>query len=66
MRGERHTVRTCGICGKEFAEEEAGSLFTEAGKWLAEEVWHDAGELCPQCLENRAKLSMMYLHEHNT
>ena len=50
----------------EFNEEAAKSEFAEAGEWLAEEVWKDAGELCPRCLENRGRLAMMYLHEHNT
>ncbi len=59
-------MKTCGICDREFQEDESPSVFAEAGEWLAEEVWRDAGELCPQCLESRAKLAMMYLHEHNT
>jgi hypothetical protein len=42
------------------------SLYAEAGEWLAGEVWHDAGELCPLCLENRARLVMMYGHEINS
>ncbi len=58
--------RICTICGAEFVEEATKSVFAEAGEWLAAEVWKDAGELCPQCLENRARLAMMYLHEHNT
>ncbi len=59
-------MRTCSICGAEYSEDAAPSAFAEAGAWLAEEVWKDAGELCPRCLENRGKLAMMYLHEHNT
>lgn len=60
-------MKTCGICKAEFDENAAArSVFAEAGEWLADEVWKDAGELCPQCLENRARLAMMYLHEHNT
>ncbi|WP_243372029.1 hypothetical protein [Geotalea sp. SG265] len=60
-------MKECAICKSEFAEEDASSSpFTEAGEWLAGEVWDDAGMLCPQCLENRAMLSMMYLHEKNT
>ena len=60
-------MKTCGICKAEFDEKAvARSVFAEAGEWLAGEVWNDAGELCPQCLENRARLAMMYLHEHNT
>lgn len=60
-------MKQCLICKTKFDEEEAGrSVFAEAGEWLAGEVWDDAGKLCPQCLENRAMLSMMYLHEKNT
>jgi hypothetical protein len=59
-------VKTCTICAREFDEKDSVSLFAEAGEWLAGEVWNDAGELCPRCLENRGKLAMMYLHEKNT
>lgn len=59
-------MKSCTICGHEFDETGATSIYGEAGAWLAEEVWRDGGELCLQCLENRAKLAMMYLHEHNT
>ena len=65
MTGEGE-LRLCSICRLQFDPAEASSLFAEAGEWLAEEVWKDAGQLCPRCLENRAKLAMMYLHEHNT
>jgi len=59
-------MKECMICGNEFDEkEESRSPYAEAGEWLANEVWDDAGELCPNCLENRAMLSMMYLHEKN-
>lgn len=58
--------KTCAVCGKPFTPEEVRSLYAEAGEWLAGEVWRDAGELCPSCLENRARLAMMYLHEYNT
>lgn len=59
--------QTCTICRRDFCPaEEASSCFAEAGEWLAEEVWRDAGELCPNCLENRGKLAMMYYHEYNT
>jgi hypothetical protein len=54
-------VKTCTICGVIFDENSAASVFIEAGEWLSEEFWRDAGELCPQCLENRAKLAMMYM-----
>jgi len=58
-------VKTCTICGREIHEEKLPSVFAEAGKWLAEEVWRDAGELCPRCLEGRAHLVMMYGHDVN-
>jgi hypothetical protein len=54
-------TKTCSICGCEYEEMPPATLFSEAGEWLSEEFWKDAGELCPQCLENRAKLAMMYL-----
>ena len=60
-------MKICTICKTEFDENAAArSPYAEAGEWLAGEVWNDAGALCPQCLENRARLAMMYLHEHNT
>ena len=59
-------MKSCSICKAEFDEDAASSVYAEAGEWLANEVWKDAGELCPQCLENRARLAMMYCHEHNT
>lgn len=59
-------MKSCALCGKEFDEAAAHSLYAEAGEWLAGEVWKDAGELCPLCLENRAKLVMMYYHEFNS
>ena len=63
MKGEEEK-RVCAICREEFSPAEAApSMFAEAGEWLAGEVWKDAGELCPLCLENRGRLAMMYLHE---
>lgn len=59
-------MKKCTICGNEFDETQIpDSVFHEAGQWLAEEVWQDSGELCPQCLENRAHLAMMYAHDCN-
>ncbi len=63
---ENGAMKICAICREEFDPASWRSEFAEAGEWLAGEVWHDAGELCPRCLENRGKLAMMYLHEHNT
>ena len=59
-------MKTCTMCKKEYDENAAQSEYAEAGEWLAGEVWQDAGELCPQCLENRARLVMMYHHEYNS
>jgi hypothetical protein len=59
-------MKKCAVCAKEFEESDDLSEYARAGEWLAEEVWEDAGELCPLCLENRAKLAMMYCHEINT
>lgn len=53
-------MKTCAMCTKEFDETADHSEYAEAGEWLAGEVWQDAGELCPLCLENRARLYMMY------
>jgi len=54
----------CCLCGQLIDTGEK-NLFAEAGEWLAEDVWNDSGELCNQCLENRGKLAMMYLHDRN-
>ena len=59
-------MKTCTICTQQFEPGQLLSEFAQAGEWLAEELWGDAGELCPLCLENRAKLAMMYCHEVNT
>jgi hypothetical protein len=54
-------MQICRICQQEYDESERPSLFGEVGEWLAEEFWRDNGELCPRCLENRARLAMMYV-----
>lgn len=59
-------MKTCSLCNREYDEDQPRSEYAQAGEWLAGEVWQDAGELCPQCLENRARLVMMYCHEYNT
>jgi hypothetical protein len=59
-------MKACKICKEMFSESDVKTPFVEAGEWLADEVWDDAGELCPRCLESRGKLAMMYMHEHNT
>lgn len=59
-------MKICTMCKKEYDENALQSEYVEAGEWLAGEVWNDAGELCPLCLENRARLVMMYGHEINS
>lgn len=59
-------MKSCTMCGKEYDPSAVLSEYAEAGEWLAGEVWQDAGELCPLCLENRARLVMMYCHELNS
>ncbi len=59
-------MKQCSICRKEFDESAEHSVYAQAGEWLAGEVWDDAGELCPLCLENRARLVMMYCPEYNS
>jgi hypothetical protein len=54
-------MKECAICGNPFEEAGEESVFGEAGQWLAAEVWHDDGTLCSSCLENRARLAMMYV-----
>lgn len=56
--------KKCRLCGRATAFE-GKSLFADAGEWLAEDLWHDSGELCNLCLENRGRLAMMYLHDKN-
>lgn len=59
-------MKICTVCKVEFDETaELTGPYQEAGEWLAGEVWQDAGELCSQCLENRARLAMMYAHDLN-
>lgn len=59
-------MKQCVMCGKLYDEHADRSLYAEAGEWLAGEVWQDAGELCPLCLENRARLVMMYHSQYNS
>jgi len=54
-------TKTCAVCGGEFTPGQERTPYEEAGEWLAAELWNDAGLLCPQCLDNRAKLAMMYV-----
>jgi len=54
------------MCKKDYDESAAHSPYAEAGEWLAGEIWKDAGELCHLCLENRARLVMMYDRQYNS
>lgn len=58
-------MKICRICGAELRADQEDTVYSEAGEWLAESLWKDRGELCCSCLESRAKLAMMYLHEWN-
>lgn len=58
--------KICSLCGEDFSPMAEKTLFEEAGEWLAEDFWKDAGDLCSRCLENRGRLAMMYLHERNS
>jgi hypothetical protein len=58
-------LKSCSICKTEFDPSvPSASVYAEAGEWLAGEVWDDAGQLCQLCLENRARLVMMYCPEY--
>lgn len=59
-------MKICTLCKKDYDETVERSEYAEAGEWLAGEVWQDAGQLCPLCLENRARLVMMYHNEYNS
>ena len=61
---DNSVLRVCSVCRNEFDPDGPLSPYAEAGELLAEEVWRDAGELCPLCRENRARLAMMYCHEY--
>lgn len=56
----------CKVCKKPFdPDQPPADAAQEAGAFLARELWHDAGELCPTCLANRGTLGMMYCREYN-
>ena len=59
-------MKNCSICKQDYDETGERSEYAQAGEWLAGEVWQDAGELCSQCLENRARLVMMYCPDYNS
>jgi hypothetical protein len=57
--------KKCTFCGSDIDNSDELSPFAEAGEWLAVDVWQDNGDLCRQCLENRGRLAMMYMHDKN-
>ena len=59
-------MKNCSICKQDYDENDERSEYAQAGEWLAGEVWQDAGELCVMCLENRARLVMMYCPDYNS
>jgi len=59
-------MKNCSICKQDYNENDERSEYAQAGEWLAGEVWQDAGELCVLCLENRARLVMMYCPDYNS
>lgn len=60
-----HEGGKCSICGRVVDGDSERSEFAAAGELLAEDLWDDKGTLCVQCLENRGRLAMMYMHEVN-
>jgi hypothetical protein len=57
-------MKTCIVCDRSFdPDQPPADPSQEAGAFLAAELWHDAGELCPACLANRGLLGMMYCRE---
>lgn len=57
-------MKTCPVCKRSFDPgQKPENPSQEAGAFLAEALWQDAGELCPTCLANRGLLGMMYCRE---
>jgi hypothetical protein len=57
-------IKVCSVCGKDYDSElQPATPGEEAGAFMAQELWTDAGELCPSCLANRGTLGMMYCQE---
>lgn len=51
----------CRHCGEEFDPENLpNDAAIQAGLILAEEQYHDAGQICANCLTSRGRLAMMY------
>jgi len=58
-------VSSCSICGNDLSTSspEVDTPAQEAGRFLAQELWGDEGQLCSRCLVNRGILGMMYCRE---
>lgn len=54
-------TRLCRHCGAEFDPDRLpDEPAVQAGLLLAEERYHDAGQVCAACLASRGRLAMMY------
>lgn len=58
-------MKSCKICRNSFDPDQRPSdPAEEAGLFLSQEKYGDAGELCLPCLANRGHLAMMYCREY--
>lgn len=57
-------MKTCSLCQARFdPTSRTADPATEAGLFLARELYDDADDVCPRCLTNRGTLGMMYCRE---
>lgn len=57
-------MKDCLLCKRSFDPEQELTLpEQQAGLLLAESEYHDAGEVCADCLASRGRLAMMYKTE---
>jgi len=57
-------MKRCAVCGRDFdPAQPPATPAEEAGLLMAQEMWGDAGDLCPPCLASRGTLGMMYCQE---
>lgn len=57
-------MKRCAVCGTDFdPAAPVADPAVEAGLFMAQELFADAGELCPRCLTSRGMLGMMYCRE---
>ena len=56
----------CRICSTEFdPNAPLNDPAAEMGDFMAGETYNDRGQLCPLCLANRGRLTMMYCREYD-